>query len=114
VDGGVVAVASAVLAPPDDVDPRGDDLAAVDRLALADEDASARLSIDLPENVAGTSYRMDFGQPGPESTINLSTNDPGVETTVTMKLNTTMTPRTLSGGDVVLVYNGTALEVQRA
>lgn len=89
------------------------DMAAMDRLALADSDSTAELTIDLPSHVAGKSYRIEVDEDGNLTTIDLSTTDPSIEVRVTGKLSSDVEPSDLSGGDVTIVYDGTSIEVTR-
>ena len=91
------------------------DLGVVDRLALESDDSHIRLRTDIPESVAGSSYRLSIeslGSPSPYA-INLTTTEPDVVVSVTVKLAMPVVPTTISGGDVSFAYDGTKMEVSR-
>lgn len=90
------------------------DVAAVDRLAMADADSTVRLSVALPTHVAGQSYRIEFVDlAGSRASVNLSTTDPAIDVAVTVNLDNSIRETSLSGGDILLMYDGTQLEVAR-
>lgn len=94
------------------------DIAAVDRLALAaGSSGDAELLTDLPPRVAGKSYTIAVSQVPDTDTVyfvNLTAHDLAVEVEVRVKSNTPMVERTVSGGDVRVVFNGTHVEVRDA
>ena len=93
------------------------DVGAVDRLVIADAGATAiEIGIDLPTAVASRSYRIEISDLGANRpyALNLSTSDPAVSVTVLLKVETTLTENEVSGGDLVVVYDGTAMEVRNA
>lgn len=92
------------------------DLAAVDRLALATgAGGRTRLATDLPARVAGNPYRIDVspvnGSPNVYQ-LDLTTTEPAVSVVVRVRLETDLAGGTLNGGDVTVVYDGTAMEVR--
>lgn len=95
------------------------DIAAVDRLALAagtGPNSKARLRTDLPSHAAGKSYDMtitDLGGSGVYA-ISLAMDNPPVTVEVRVKTATTLVESTVEGGDVVVVFDGTQLEVRDA
>lgn len=92
------------------------DIAAVDRLALAaDADGEVRLRTDMPARAAGASYQIEISQSAVSSDVyhlNLTTRDPRVTVEVRVRTATALTEGTVNGGDVVVVYDGTTLEVR--
>lgn len=94
------------------------DIAAVDRLALAaGSNGEAELLTDLPPLVAGKSYTIAIS-PVPDTDtvyfINLTAHDLDVEVEVRVKSNTPVVERTVSGGNIRVVFNGTHVEVEDA
>lgn len=93
------------------------DLAAVDRLALAaGPTGDASLRTDLPARVAGKPYQIELSSTGTPDVyqIDLTVEDPDVSVTIRVKLATTLVGSTVNGGDVIVVYDGTDLEVTDA
>lgn len=94
------------------------DIAAVDRLALAaGSSGEAELLTDLPPRVAGKSYNIAISSVPATNTvyfINLTAPDLDVGVEVRVKSSTTVVERTVSGGDLRVVFNGTHVEVQDA
>lgn len=94
------------------------DIAAVDRLALAaGPNGEAELLTDLPPLVAGKSYNIAISPvPGTNTVyfINLTAHDLDVEVEVRVKSNTPVVERTVSGGNIRVVFNGTHVEVKDA
>lgn len=92
------------------------DLTTVDRLALSEDDANVRLKRALPSSVAGTSYRIEFSRPGSDGPLllNLTSTDPEVSVTVQVNNETAVAERTVTGGDLVLRYDGSQVVIKRA
>ncbi|MFB6135603.1 MAG: hypothetical protein ABEJ04_02490 [Halobacteriaceae archaeon] len=96
------------------------DLAAADRLAETGATADARVRSTLPESVAGLTYRVRVvdrpdGGPGPGNryALVLRTDSPAVTVNVTFVTDATVqTGTTVTGGPLVVVYDGTDLEVR--
>ena len=88
------------------------DVTTVDRLALSAGDAQASLTRDLPETVAGSSYRIalehDGGGP---AAIELTTDDPEVSVTVSVMNGTPIVNSTANGGELVVGYDGSDIEI---
>lgn len=68
---------------------------------------------DLPETTAGGGYTVAVNQSGCECLVLLS-EDPDVRVRVPVTANASLAERRFTGGDVVLEYTGTALEVRAA
>lgn len=96
----------------------GADIAAVDRLALAaGSNSEAELVTDLPPRVAGKSYGISLSAATDSETvyfINMTAHDFDTEVLVRVKAKTTLLNRSVSGGDVRIVFNGTHMEIQNA
>lgn len=94
------------------------DIAAVDRLALAaGSSGETELEVNLPPRTAGKSYDIEISQvAGSPNTyhLNLSTSNPSVFVEVRVRTKTTLVSATVSGGDVVIDYDGSDLEVRNA
>lgn len=91
------------------------DVAAVDRLALAAEsNGEVQLRIELPPRVAGEPYQIQIDDSVAQEVhlLTLTASQPAVTVEVRVRTETPMASGTINGGDVVVVYNGTALEVQ--
>lgn len=94
------------------------DIAAVDRLALAaGANGATELEVNLPPRTARKSYNIEISQvAGMANTyhLNLSTSNPDVFVEVRVRTKTTLVSATVSGGDVVIEYDGNDLEVRNA
>lgn len=90
------------------------DLMAADRLVVAGG-TEVRLTVSLPEEVAGTGYRITLNRSPPTPQIVLTSGDPAVTVTVPFETTTPVVAGTVRSGDVqvVLTPNGT-LEVRSA
>jgi FlaG/FlaF family flagellin (archaellin) len=91
------------------------DIAAVDRMALASGAVGeAELQSDMPELTAGQSYLIEISESGTAGVyfLNASTDDPDVEVSVRVRAETDLVEGTVNGGDVTVVFNGTAMEVR--
>ncbi|MFB6353666.1 MAG: hypothetical protein ABEJ92_06225 [Halobacteriales archaeon] len=92
------------------------DIAAIDRLALASgPDGRAELEVNLPPLAAGKTYEITTSSAGGNvSFVNVSTTDASfdVAVEVRVKTDTTLAATTVSGGDVVIVYDGSQIEVR--
>jgi hypothetical protein len=94
------------------------DIAAVDRLALAaGPSGRAELETELPARVAGKSYTISTssvsGAPDVYF-INMTAPDFETDVEVRVKSSTPLVERDTSGGNVLVVFNGTHVEVQDA
>ena len=91
------------------------DIAAVDRMALASGPAGqAELRADLPATTAGTSYLIEIDEIGSSGVyhLNASTRNPDVAVSVRVRVQTPLVEGEVNGGNALIVYNGTALEVR--
>lgn len=93
-----------------------DDLAAVDRLVRASDSGTAvTVVLALPEEVTGSAYTIDVdpaaGQP---TTLVLQSADPEVTVEVRVRVATGVVASTVTGGEIEIVYTGSALAVQNA
>ena len=91
------------------------DLATADRLAnIGGSVERVVVSRDLPEEVTGTRYTIAVRTDGAETYLVLSTEDPEVSLRVNVASETTVSETDISGGDVRVVYDPAAdeLEVQ--
>lgn len=87
------------------------DLAASDRLVRAGGD-EIRVSRKFPDEVTGVPYTIEIDPAaGDRVTIQLSTEDPAVVVEVGVRIRTAVAARTVAGGDIVVRYTGTTLEV---
>lgn len=96
------------------------DIAAMDRLALAAGiNGEAELRVELPPQAAGRPYQIAVSPVSGTDTVyhlNLTTADgkDRVKVEVRVKSKTELASTTVSGGDLRIVYNGTAMEVRDA
>ncbi len=93
------------------------DLSALDRLVIASEaKGTARISSDLPDTVAGKTYSINLQDPpiADRYEIELSTQEPTVSVTIVVRLDTPLASTNLTGGDLVLEYDGSTIEVKNA
>lgn len=96
-----------------------DDLSAADRLAVGTGGTGrVRATLDLPESVAGTTYRTRIASAGggDSYTLTLVGTDPEVSVTVSVRTRTTVATGTVTGGDLVVTYDDAndRLEVSNA
>lgn len=91
------------------------DVAAVDRMAVVDGGSTAELRTGLPTTAAGSSYRIDVtNNASGANTITLSTaSEPSVSVTTTVETESRLANKTIAGGDIVITYNGSVVEVSR-
>ena len=83
------------------------DITTLDRIALAESNSTARLTRQIPENVAGTSYRIQLRYDGsPPAEIELVSENPEVSVTVRVTTGTTLATSEASGGTLAARYNG--------
>lgn len=90
------------------------DLNGADRLVRAGgEEVAVRSS--LPAEVTGITYRIEV-DPGPPgaTTLRLSTSDPQVVIEVDVRTGEDVAPSAFDGGDIVVDWTGSELEVRRA
>ena len=89
------------------------DITTVDRLALSARDARARLIRDLPERVAGGSYRIQLTHDGSgPGVIELTASDPDVSVSVPVTNGTAIGNSTASGGGVEIRYDGSTVVIE--
>jgi len=87
------------------------DLAASDRLVRGGG-TTVEIERTLPNEVTGLSYRINVASTSDGATITLSTQNPSVTVEVSVRTMTDVGGTTLNGGDVEIIYTGSALEVQ--
>ncbi|MBX0298255.1 DUF7266 family protein [Haloarcula nitratireducens] len=91
-------------------------LMTADRLASAGgSTAEVQVMVSLPDRVAGSGYRVTVNSSTAPPQLALTSTDPTVTVTVPFETTTTVDGRTVSGGDVRIVFtpSGT-LEVRAA
>lgn len=90
------------------------DLSGADRLVRAGgEEVTVRSS--LPNEVTGIRYRVEVVPTGPGVTaLRLSTSDPQVVVEVEVRTVEDVVPSSFDGGDFVVSWTGSELEVRRA
>lgn len=89
------------------------DLGAADRLARASDDGRVRLTVRVPTRVVGTTYEIRLNESGNQRVV-LTAENPDVQVSVPFESRTNVPAANHSGGDFVLVYDGSALEVEDA
>lgn len=87
------------------------DLATVDRLAVAGENASVTVESDLPRTVAGTQYEVRVVGDASGAEVVLHAADPAVTVRVPVTNRTAVAPGNVTGGPLELTYDPTADEV---
>lgn len=94
------------------------DIAAMDRLALASgAGGEAELRVSLPPRAAGKGYQLEVRPVTGTSTVyhlNLTATGLDVAVEVRVKAQTPLVNSTVEGGDILVAYNGTHLEVRDA
>ena len=80
-------------------------LAAADRLARASDGGSVRFAVRVPPRVVGSPYEIRLNQSGNERVVLVAEN-PDVRVSVPFESQTTVPAANHTGGDFVLVYNG--------
>lgn len=91
------------------------DLATADRLAQLDRGTTElRLTARLPTTVSQTSYTIDITTTNGNTSLILSPQSSKRNVTVDVANTTAISPGTVTGGDLVIVYNDaeTRLEVE--
>ncbi|MFC4549507.1 MULTISPECIES: DUF7266 family protein [Halorussus] len=90
------------------------DVAAVDRLAQTVETGTVTVDRNLPERVTGKQYTIAVRADGADRYLVLSVDRPEVSVRVELTSETTVAETAVSGGDVRVVYDPSAdeLEVQ--
>lgn len=88
-------------------------LEAADRLALASDDGTVRVSIALPARVTGRPYTVEV-RPGPSPVVVLTTENPAVTVRVPFETTVPVTATTVPGGRLVVTYRDDTLEVTDA
>ncbi|NIB99062.1 hypothetical protein [Halobacterium sp. R2-5] len=89
------------------------DLAAADRLARASDGGSVEYVVEAPPNVAGLRYDVAVNESG-DDTVVLDRARSDVTITVEYHTEVPVENATVSGGDFVVVYDGSRLEVEDA
>lgn len=93
------------------------ELERTDQLANATPNATVTLRTDHPERIVGSQYRLYLTTtPGVCSTrvcLVLNVSDPEVRRTIPWSNRTRVVAASVRGGDVNVVYNGTALTLER-
>lgn len=90
------------------------DLQAADRMARAGgNDSRVRIETPLPATAATTNYRIALNTTASPAVIHLTTSDPRVEVTVRVWTATPIADSEIPGGDAVVVFDGSTLEVVR-
>lgn len=86
------------------------DLAAADRLArTVDGSGTVRLTVNLPERVAGSTYLVDIsGSAADGYELVLTSTKPEVTATVAVETHHTVENGTVDGGRLVVVYDPAA------
>lgn len=94
------------------------DIEGADRLAASTRQSRVEVASPLPERVGESSYLLeltDSGTAGDFEETTLTLVSPAVDVSVTVQVVTRtdlVTPTTVDGGEVVVVYDGTSLEVR--
>lgn len=93
------------------------DVAAMDRLALAaGATGTAELRTELPPLAAGKAYEISISQVNGTNTVYhidlRTTAQSTTEVEVRVKSQTPLVNSTVTGGDILVTYNGTHLEVR--
>lgn len=92
------------------------DIAAMDRLALAaGSDGEAELRVELPSRAAGNTYQLAIEPVTGTTTVyhlNLTATDLDASAEIRVTSKTPLVSDTVVGGDVLVAYNGTHLEVR--
>lgn len=93
-----------------------DDLAAADRLVRASDGGTAvTVTSALPEEVTGSAYTVDIDPgAGPPTALVLESSDPEVTVEVRVRVATGVVASRVSGGEIEIVYTGSALAVRHA
>lgn len=91
------------------------DVAAVDRLAQTVESGTVTVGRNLPERVTGKQYTIAVRTDGADRYLVLSVDRPEVRVRVNLASETSVAETAVSGGDVRVVYDPSAdeLEVRR-
>ena len=88
------------------------DITTVDRLALSSNDSRARLTRELPNSVAGSSYRIRLEHDGSRpATIELTASELDVSVSVPVMNGTAVANSTSGGGGLVVGYDGQNIEL---
>ena len=90
------------------------DLSGADRLVrVGGSEVTVRSS--LPDEVTGITYRVEVDpDPSGPTTLRFSTEDPNVAIEVDVRTRTSVAPSAFDGGDLVVTWTGSELEVRRA
>lgn len=87
------------------------DLATVDRLARAGDDATVTVESELPRTVAGTQYQVRIVGDPSGATVVLHSSTPDVTVRVAVTNRTAIAPANVTGGPLEIAYNRTSDEV---
>lgn len=87
------------------------DLSAADRMATVGG-KNVTIRREIPSEVTGVTYQVDIQSSGTTTDITLSTNNPDVQVSLTVRTRTTVDSSTVTGGPLVITYDGTDLEVE--
>lgn len=94
------------------------DLGAADRLARqAGESGTMRATLDLPEHVGGSTYRIRVtdGATDTQYELTLLSTAPEVSVTILVRTHLSLATGTVDGGDIAIVYTAPdTLEVRNA
>lgn len=89
------------------------DLTAADRLVEAGSGSTTVIvNQSLPQQVTGVPYRITVNVNGGDQWMNLSTQTPDVSVAIRFDTGTAVAERSVTGGDVSVVYTGGKLEVR--
>jgi hypothetical protein len=90
------------------------DLSGADRLVrVGGSEVTVRSSI--PDEVTGIRYRVEVDpDPSGPTTLRLSTTEPSVVVEVAVRTGMDVAPAAFDGGDLVVTWSGSELEVRRA
>lgn len=89
----------------------GSKLQTADRLARTTDD-TVTVTAALPDRLAGRSYRIAVENHGSRTLVVVSMDAPRTSVSVEVRTETPVEPTVVSGGDVLIRYDGTNLEVE--
>lgn len=92
------------------------DLQSADRLADGVDDGTVRIRTDLVEQIAGETYLVDVDSAAGTNryALTLTTERPDVSVTVRLRTEHPLETGRYHGGPLLVVYDGTSLEVTHA
>lgn len=89
------------------------ELSAADRLVRSSEGTQAlAINVSLPPEVTGAGYTVAVSDDGTDQWINLTAASPDVSVSVRVDTGTDLADGSVQGGDLSIVYDGSALEVR--